>query len=440
MNLLGEPGVGLSGGPGKPIPSQADLRAARARVWSLLILLILVAVAQLLDWHQSQDAGTGGHGPFPTAFGAGAPLAPEHVVRLKTDGEALEHGLSIRSTDSGVTAVNVRTGKEYWHYERSNTSFVWSSVRASDRTVVAGFDDGRLVAIDLRTGKPLWQVQVQHEPAYRSVELVGGQAVTGAHGAVRAFAERDGRSLWTAKTPKSCPEVLVYTVYLLADHLSVVPVICNTASLKRDGYNLLLGIDNRTGEILWQRRTADPELTDRADEHTLAASPDPEADSMTVQLLDVNRHGIFPRAAFSPDTWDAIASGDGIVVSATDYRDGSLDRDTLLRAYSARDGHVAWHLRAPTGQEYGTPRIADGRVYVVRQPSLTHTDAGRRIRADLLILDVGTGHLLHTLRLPAMTTRNDDDGDMTLDVRDIAHGAVSISWRTWEGGLLIATD
>ncbi|MFB7165234.1 hypothetical protein [Streptomyces sp. NPDC056242] len=61
----------------------------------------------------------------------------------------------------------------------------------------------------------------------------------------------------------------------------------------------------------------------------------------------------------------------------------------------------------------------------MRQPSPTHTDAGRRIRADLLILDAGTGHLLHTLRLPAMTARKDDDGEMTLDVRDIADGAVS---------------
>ncbi|MFE5023235.1 hypothetical protein ACFRAO_07910 [Streptomyces sp. NPDC056656] len=75
----------------------------------------------------------------------------------------------------------------------------------------------------------------------------------------------------------------------------------------------------------------------------------------------------------------------------------------------------------------------------MRQPSLTDKDVGRRIRADLLILDADTGRLLHTLRLPAMTTR-DDDGDMTLDVRDIADGAVSISWRVEEGGMLIATD
>ncbi|WP_329579525.1 outer membrane protein assembly factor BamB family protein [Streptomyces sp. NBC_01361] len=432
--------MGLLGGPGKPVPSHAELRAARSRVWGLLIALIFLAVCQLVDWHQSQDVVTGAHGTFPAAFGAGAPVAPERVVRQKTDGEVLVHGLSIQSPGSSVTAVNLRTGKEYWRYERRDTGRVVWSIEASGRTVVAGFGDGRLVAIDLRTGKPLWQVEVHHDEGYRSAELAGGQAVTEAPGAVRAFAERDGRSLWTAKTPKSCPEVLVYTVYVLPDHLSVVPVFCNTSSLKRDEYNLLLGIDNRTGKILWQQRTADPKLTVRADEHTLAAAPDPETDPETVQLLEVNRHGITPRAVISPDAWDTAASGGGIVVSATDFRDGSVDRDTLLRAYAARDGHLAWRLRAPTGQEYGSPQISDGRVYVVRQPSLTDRDVGRRIRTDLLILDAGTGRLLHTLRLPAMTARADGDGFMTLDVRDIADGAVSISWRVEEGGMLIATD
>lgn len=274
----------LSGGPGKPVPSHAALRAARSRVWGLLIALILLAVCQLVDWHQSQDVVTGAHGTFPAAFGAGAPVAPERVVRQKTDGEVLVHGLSIQLPGSRVTAVNLRTGKEYRRYERRDTGRVVWSIEASGRTVVAGFGDGRLVAIHLRTGKPLWQVEVQHDEGYRSAELAGGQAVTEAPGAVRAFAEHDGRSLWTAKTPKS------------------------------------------------------------------------------------------------------------------------------------------------------------GRVYVVRQPSLTDRDVGRRICADLLILDAGTGRPLHTLRLSAMTARDDGDGFMTLDIRDIADGAVSISWRVEEGGMLIATD
>ncbi|WP_369249194.1 PQQ-binding-like beta-propeller repeat protein [Streptomyces sp. R41] len=420
------------------MPSHAALQMARGRVWGVLFLLVLAATVQLVDWYQSRDVVTGSHGPFPAVFAAGAPIAPERVIQRTTDDEALVHGLSIRRTRSGVTAVNLRTGKEYWRYERRDSNAVVCSFEVSERTIVTGFDDGRLVGIDLRTGKPLWRVEIRHDPGYRSAELAGGQAVTEAPGAVRAFDERDGRSLWTVKTPESCPEVLVFTVYALPDHLSVVPVICNASSLDRDEYNLLLGVDNRTGKVLWQQRTADPKLTVRGDGHTLVA-PDPDRPP-TIQLLDVNRQGISPRATFCPDAWDAVASGGGTVLSATDPKDRSEDHDTLLRAYDTRHGHLAWQLRAPTGREYGIPKIADGRVYVVRQPFLAEADAGRRIRADLLILDAGTGRLLHTLRLPTITVPDDYDYFVKLDVRDIADGAVSIGWRDDEGDLLIATD
>lgn len=67
-------------------------------------------------------------------------------------------------------------------------------------------------------------------------------------------------------------------------------------------------------------------------------------------------------------------------------------------------------------------------------------DARRRIRADLLVLDAGTGRLLHTLRLPAMAVPDADDYDVKLDVGEFADGAVAISRRDEEGDLLIATD
>ncbi|MHC3475564.1 outer membrane protein assembly factor BamB family protein [Streptomyces sp. 7R007] len=132
----------------------------------------------------------------------------------------------------------------------------------SERTVVARFTDGKLVAVDLRTGKPLWHADIRAGDRHRSVELVGGRAVTEDLGAVHAFDERGGRSLWTVKTPESCPEVFLRSVHTLPDHVSAVHVKCNASGRgDRDEYGLLLGVDNRTGEILWQQRTADPELT-----------------------------------------------------------------------------------------------------------------------------------------------------------------------------------
>lgn len=444
MNLLGEPGVGLPGGPGKPVPNVAEVRVlARGQVWGLLsamlIALLLLSMSDLWVHRQQQprDVVTGAHGPFPAAFGAGAPVAPERVVRRTSAfDEALVHGLYVRETDSlsGVTATNVRTGKEYWRYERPDSETSVHTSDVSERTVVAAFGDGRLIGVDLRTGKLLWHVDIQHAKGYRTTALVGGQALTEAPGAVRAFAERDGRSLWTAKTPKSCPDGLLITAYAFPGHLSVVPLVCNVTNPDRGEYNLLLGIDNRTGKVLWQQHTAAPKLMVRGGEHTLVI---PDADHPpAIQLLDVNRQGVTARALTAADAWDTVAGGGGIVLSAIDPNDRSEEyHDTLLRAYGIRDGHLAWQLRAPTGQEYGVPEIADGRVYVVRQPFLTGKDKGRRIRADLLVLDSGTGRLLHTLRLPAMTV---PDESRQLEVRDIGDGSVSIGWFDNEGDVLIA--
>ncbi|MEU9139308.1 hypothetical protein AB0D33_25680 [Streptomyces sp. NPDC048404] len=97
-------------------------------------------------------------------------------------------------------------------------------------------------------------------------------------------------------------------------------------------------------------------------------------------------------------------------------------------------------VRAPAGQEYGFAEIADGRVHVVRQPFLTDADTGRRIHADLLTLDAGTGRLLHTSRLPAMTAPDESDYFGKVDILDIADGAVSLGRRDDGVRRLIATD
>ncbi len=442
MNLLGEPGVGLSGGSGKPSPSRAEIRVDSVLVWGLIALTIFAVIGQVVNWYQSRDVVTGAHGPFPAAFASEAPVAPGHVLRRTTYDVTLVHGLSIQRTDSGVRAVNLRTGKEYWRYERGDKDSIGKEFAVSERTVVIAYWDSRLVGVDLRTGHPLWHVKIRHgKDDYRNVRLVGGQVITEAPGAVRAFAERDGRALWTAKMPKSCPDVFVQTVYALPDHLSVIPVFCTGISRDSDGYYPLLGVDNRTGKILWQQHSVDETLMVKGDEHTLVVPVTDAGNTPTVQLLDMSRHGTTVRARISTKVWDAVAAGGGAVLSGTDPK-GSKDHDTLLSAYHTQGGHFAWQLRAPAGQEYGFPKIADGRVYVVRQALLTLADSGARISADLLVLDASTGRLLHTLHLPAVTAPDgyENDSGLKLDVREIADGAVSIGWREDSGGDLIVTN
>jgi len=216
------------------------LREGRRFLWIIVAAtaacLLLVQLAQWLQWFQpsgESDLVTGAQGPFPAAFGPGAPVAPEHVMRRRTGERVLVHGLSVESTTDGARAVNLRTGKEYWRYERQDESSVAMSFDVSERTVVIAYW-GTLVGVDLRTGKRLWREDLGDDEAFRSVSLGAGQALTAAPGAVRAFDERDGRSLWTVRTPKSCPAVGVHAVYVLPDHVSAVPLLCNLASLDTD--------------------------------------------------------------------------------------------------------------------------------------------------------------------------------------------------------------
>ncbi|MFE2534484.1 PQQ-binding-like beta-propeller repeat protein [Streptomyces sp. NPDC059371] len=417
------------------------------KITVLLVVVLLCRVALALDdWYMSRDVFTGAHGPFPTAFAAEAPVAPEHLMRSPEGRQVLVHGLSLRWTDTygdgynGIAATNVRTGKEYWHYERHDVddALVWQ-FGASERTVVARFTDGKLVALDLRTGELLWHAEIQAGDRGRNVKIAGGQAVTEDPDAVRAFDERDGRNLWTAKTPKWCPEVFLNSVHTLPDHLSAIQVLCNgSGRYGPDDIGLLLGVDNRTGKVLWQQRTVDPELTVWGDGRTLAA---PDSDHrQTVQVLDMNRQRISARAAFPSDKGDAVAVGSGTVLSGTDPKHRPGRHDTLLRAFDIANGQPSWRLRAPSGQEYGLPKIAEGRVYVVRQPYLTEADTGIWFQGELLVLDADTGRLLHTLRLPAQTVGNGSVEYKRFVIGDIADGAVSIGWGYDDRDLLIATD
>ncbi|MGW1964448.1 PQQ-binding-like beta-propeller repeat protein [Streptomyces sp. NPDC001935] len=429
--------MGLTRGPGGTALWRADVRGARVRLLvEVMVLVFFVVVVPLKHGHQWGDVFTEARGPFPAAFASGAPVAPAHVVRGTTVQQALVHGLSVQETDSGVRAVNLRTGEEYWHYERRDPEGLVNAVSVSERTVVVGESDGRLVGIDVRTGKLLWRVDVREE-GWRRVVLAGGQVVTGAPGAVRAFDERDGRSLWTVRTPTSCPQVLVVHVHALPEGLSAVQVMCNVVKPDWDTYDLLLGVDHRTGRVLWRQRTE--ESVEEAWSGHTRVTEDPELER-NVQVSDVDRQGVSRRGTLPFVSWDEVAADDGTVLVGTDAKDRPGDRGTLLAAYDTRDGHRAWQVRAPAGQEYGAPEIVDGRVYVVRRPFLTEADKGRRIHAELLVLDADTGRPLHTLKLPSMKAPDASDDDEELDILDIADGALSIGWRGGGGGLLIAFD
>ncbi|MGW1211827.1 outer membrane protein assembly factor BamB family protein [Streptomyces sp. NPDC002499] len=417
------------------------------------------------------DVVTGAQGAFPAALGPEAPATPSHVLRRTTADETVVHGLSIQATGVGVRAVNTRTGAEYWRYERAgygegdaeggeNRGYYAPTLEVSARTVVAGFVDGRFTAIDLRSGKILWHRNISTGESRRRTyaELAGGRVIIDTPAGIRALAERTGRTLWTVRRPAECDETPVQTVYDFPDHLVTALADCDVLGPKRgnasleiapavaDSSALLLGIDDRTGQVLWREQHT--ELYDdllRTDTHTLAAVGPERRTPRPVHLLDVSRTGAPERATFSIHNHAGITTDDGTAVTTIDPHIYDIDSPTLLSVYDTATGRLRWKLRAPTGQQYGQPVVANGRVYVVRQPIYKYADAGHGTSADLLVLDAQTGRAGHELKLTGLTVPTDVNAYASLDVSKLgsreagADGVVAVSWRGGRKEMLLVT-
>jgi PQQ-dependent dehydrogenase (methanol/ethanol family) len=125
-----------------------------------------------------------------------------------------------------VFAIGVETGEILWQYSANldpNISTVccgWTSrgVALGDGKVFVGQLDGRLVALDQRTGEPVWITQAERwqdgytitaAPVYYDQTVIVGFAGAdrGTRGRVEAFDARDGRLIWTFYTIPAPGEV-----------------------------------------------------------------------------------------------------------------------------------------------------------------------------------------------------------------------------------------
>ena len=144
-------------------------------------------------------------------------------VAMKYSGEAqpVVHAgtIYIVTGADDVFALSVKTGAILWTYKASlpeNISTVccgWTSrgVAVGDGRVYVGQLDGRLVALDQRTGQPAWSIQAERwqngytitaAPLYYNGMVIVGfsGAENGTRGRVKAFDAKDGRLMWTFYT------------------------------------------------------------------------------------------------------------------------------------------------------------------------------------------------------------------------------------------------
>jgi quinohemoprotein ethanol dehydrogenase len=154
------------------------------------------------DWRTHLN----GSGMGPPYSGEAQPLVYDGVIYIPTGAD-------------DVFALDVETGKQLWVYQSGLDKKVatvccgWTSrgVGLGEGKVFLGRLDGKLVALDQRTGKEVWSVQAERweegftitsAPLYYDGMVITGFAGSefAARGRVRAFSAKDGKLLWTFYT------------------------------------------------------------------------------------------------------------------------------------------------------------------------------------------------------------------------------------------------
>jgi alcohol dehydrogenase (cytochrome c) len=144
-----------------------------------------------------------GSGAGPRHSGAAQPIVFDGVVYIVTG-------------DNDVFAIGIETGDRLWKYsafldpEISTACCGWTSrgVGLGDGKIFVGQLDGKLVALDQKTGEPVWSVQserwqdgytITSAPLYLDGLVITGFAGAefGTRGRVKAYDATDGSHRWT---------------------------------------------------------------------------------------------------------------------------------------------------------------------------------------------------------------------------------------------------
>jgi len=121
----------------------------------------------------------------------------------------------VRTVDGKLTGLSVESGDQLWVYDRSTPAL---SLRGTSDPIIhegyvlAGYDGGQLLAIELASGRPVWETRIAMGSGRSELErMVDIDATPVVHndiiylstfqGRLAAVSTRGGRILWTRNIP-----------------------------------------------------------------------------------------------------------------------------------------------------------------------------------------------------------------------------------------------
>ena len=283
----------------------------------------------------------------------------EVVESLETTPIVVNGVMYITTSFSHVYALNAVTGQQIWHYKHKMGPITTYCCGPNNRGVAVVGDkvylgtlDAKLVALDAKSGKVVWETQIaEPEKGYSETmapTVVNGKVLIGTNGGeygirgfVKAFDAESGKLLWTFHTiPKN--SVGVWATRDATGRDMLRDIKAEKAALKKlgDPYKTL-------GGGVWQNPAVDLE-TNRI--YFMAGNPSPDLDgsirpgdnlytnSLISVDLDTGKY-VCHFQYIAHDVWDLDAVSPPILTMVKD-KTGKMVKGVL---HGGKTGHVYVH-------------------------------------------------------------------------------------------------
>ena len=283
----------------------------------------------------------------------------EVVESLETTPIVVNGVMYITTSFSHVYALNAATGQQIWHYKHKMGPITTYCCGPNNRGVAVVGDkvylgtlDAKLVALDAKSGKVVWETQIaEPEKGYSETmapTVVNGKVLIGTNGGeygirgfVKAFDADSGKLLWTFHTiPKN--SVGVWATRDATGRDMLRDIKAEKAALKKlgDPYKTL-------GGGVWQNPAVDLE-TNRI--YFMAGNPSPDLDGSirpgdnlyTNSLISIDLNTgkyVCHYQYIAHDVWDLDAVSPPILTMVKD-KTGKMVKGVL---HGGKTGHIYIH-------------------------------------------------------------------------------------------------
>jgi alcohol dehydrogenase (cytochrome c) len=267
----------------------------------------------------------------------------------------------VTTSFSHVYALNAQTGEELWHYKHALgpiTTYCCGpnnrGVAVSEDKVYLGTLDGKLVALDAKTGNKVWQSDVgDPELGYSETmapTVVKGKVLIGTNGGeygirgfIKAYDAKDGKLLWTFNTvPENSVGVWAEKDPTGRDLHRNIAAEKDALAKNGDPYKTLGGgvwqnpaVDLATNRIYFVVGNPSPDL-----DGSLRPGDNLYTDSLVSLDLDTGKY-VCHFQYIPHDVWDLDSASPPVLIDAKD-KSGKVIPAVL---HAGKTGHVYVHDR-----------------------------------------------------------------------------------------------